>query len=352
MESKKNKTVCIIGVAGRTGAMFARELQPAARIIGVGREAEAKIVDSGNLAVSRGGGSPEALRLRVVPPPDFAAMVERDRPELIWFAVRNPVGAAVKFYYGQLKGRPDLPALVLSQNGLSAVKDAQAALREVLGHEADRVKIVRASLLNGIDLKPGESSSPKAMADQGRTSVISYKLPIKIGIGPAAGAEVAARDLADLLKVAGFTVQKFKDEPGMRAMENSKLFTNLIGMAAAARGMTVSEGFRDKKVFMEEVAMLREFILAVRKAKAGFAANFLGYPIEFLAAAMFLPDRALVVLRGVFERVVAAGRNRPKDMSEIDYYNGEVVRLGKLYGVATPMNESIVARAEARAQKF
>ena len=31
---------------------------------------------------------------------------------------------------------------------------------------------------------------------------------------------------------------------------------------------------------------------------------------------------------------------------EIDYYNGEVVRLGKAVGVATPVNEEIVRRAK------
>jgi hypothetical protein len=130
-------------------------------------------------------------------------------------------------------------------------------------------------------------------------------------------------------------------------MENSKLFTNLIGMAAAVNGMDAGQGLRDKKVFKEEVAALKEYVLAVKKSGGGFIDDFCGYPIKFLAGLMLCPVWLLLPWRGLLADIVAKGRNRPKDLSEIDYYNGEVVRLGKRVGAATPANEEIIAKAQA-----
>jgi len=213
-------------------------------------------------------------------------------------------------------------------------------LKEALGQEAGRVKIVRASLINGIDLKINNDG----------TSIISYKTPIKIAFGFLEGAD-KDDGLSAAFHGAGFKVQKFSGR-GVAEMENSKLFTNLIGMASAANGLSVSAGLRDKKVFKQEISMLKEYVLAAKAGGHGFAADFLGYPVKLLARMMLLPVSLLLPFRGVFEGIVAKGRNRPKDLSEIDYYNGEVVRLGKKYGIAVPVNESIVAKAKDISEKF
>ena len=314
--------------------MFARELQEAGNIIGLGMECETDMVNDGKMKVRRNGAQTETLSVEAVRSNDFPTLVEKKYPDFILLAVRNPVSEAVKFYYRQLQGRDKFPALVISQNGLSVIDDSRAALKEALGQDANKVSIIRVSLINGIDAK----------IENGAMTV-SYKLPIKLGLGVSEGLESAADDLAAIFKESGFKAQKFQGSDVFK-MENSKLFTNLIGMAAAVNGVTVSTGFQDKKIFKQEVAMLKEYVLAVKAGDSGFVGDFAGYPIKFLARIMLLPVSLLAPIRGIFERVVVKGRNRPKDLSEIDYYNGEAVKLGRKFKVATPVNEMIVAKAK------
>ncbi|MFA6375911.1 MAG: ketopantoate reductase C-terminal domain-containing protein [Candidatus Paceibacterota bacterium] len=326
------KTIYIIGVGGRTGVMFARELRDVAEIVGVGMGREIDAIGRQEIEVKRGAGGSEKFSVSAILPENFNANLKNYYPDFIWMAVRNPVSEAVEFYYRNFKGKEKLPALVFSQNGLSVVGDAKAGLVRALGQEAGKVRIIRVSLINGVD-----------MATNDGIATIAYKIPIKLGFGAADGQSVA--DLKEIFNAGKFKCQEFQGKDVLK-MENSKLFTNLIGMAAAADGLSVSAGLLDKKVFAKEAAMLKEFILAARASGSGFVDNLAGYPINFLAQLFLLPAEWLAPFRGIFERIVAKGRNRPKDLSEIDYYNGEVVKLGKRFGVATPVNEGIVAKAK------
>lgn len=345
METKK---LFIVGIGGRTGAMLAHELKDSCDIVGIGLDREIEMIRSGNFKLSRGGALPETLKARAFRSRDFSAAIKEKYPDFIWMATRNPVIETVKFYYRQLQGRESFPALILSQNGLSAIGDAAAALKEALGHDADRVRIIRVSLVNAIDAKIEERRSEQAAfaevtTSQSRTLSIEYKIPIKLGFGALDG-----RSSDDLKEIFGASHVKFQEFRGNRVfeMENSKLFMNLIGMAAAVNGMTVSGGLRDKKMFAQESAALKEYIAAVKKSGGGFASNLAGYPISLLAWILMLPTPLLVPFRNVFERVVSKGRNRSKDLSEIDYYNGEAVKLGARFCVPTPVNEKIVALAK------
>jgi len=329
--------ICIVGIGGRTGVMFARELQTAANVFGVGLAREVEMINNKRISVMRGGSAPEFFEVEAAGADEFAAFAGRIKPDFLWMAIKNPVADAVEYYYREFKHWDNLPALILSQNGLSAINDAREGLKKALGADADRVAIIRVSVINGVDL-----------AVKGGASVINYKLPIKLGFGPCITpreGQNKANELAAIFEKAALKAQRFSGGNVVK-MENSKLFTNLIGMAAASRGMGVSDGFRDKKIFKEEVAMLKEFVLAVKSGGLGFLPVFAGYPIGFLANLMLLPDFMLVPFRGIFERIVAKGRNRPKDMFEIDYYNGEAVKLGKKFGVATPENEMVMERAK------
>jgi ketopantoate reductase len=343
------KTIYIVGIGGRTGAMFCRELQGAAKIIGVGMEHEVGAINSGKIKIQRNGSQPETLKTEVVRAEDFAVAVSQNYPDFIWLAVKNPVAKAVESYYREFKGRENIPALVLSQNGLSAINDAKIGLRAALGQDADKVRIVRVSLINGVDLKM-----------DGGATIISYKLPVKLGFGILDGQN---SDFKNILRASHIRVQEFKGQDVLN-MENSKLFTNLIGMVSAIRGVSADQGLRDKKIFLQEVAMLKEFVLAasakgygvpraavakgygVPKAGGGFVDDFCGYPIKFLAQMMLWPLWLLLPLRGLLANIVAKGRNRPKDLSEIDYYNGEVVKLGKQFNIPTPVNEAVVTKAK------
>lgn len=325
------KTIYIVGIGGRTGAMFCRELQGAAKIIGVGMEYEVGAINSGKIKIQRNGNPPETLKTEVVRAEDFAVAVSQNYPDFIWLAVKNPVAKAVESYYREFKGRENIPALVLSQNGLLAINDAKIGFRAALGQDADKVRIVRVSLINGVDLKM-----------DGGATIISYKLPVKLGFGILDGQN---SDFKDILQASRIRAQEFKGQDVLN-MENSKLFTNLIGMVSAIRGVAADQGLRDKKIFKEEIAALGEYVRAVKKSGGGFVDDFCGYPIKFLAQMMLWPLWLLLPLRGLLADIVAKGRNRPKDLSEIDYYNGEVVKLGKQFNIPTPVNEAIVTKAK------
>ena len=337
------RTIYVVGAGGRTGMLFCRELQNAARMIGVAFPAEIENIKSGKAKIARGKNPPEIFTAELVPPEDFGAAIVRNAPDFLWLAARNPVDKITAFYYRHFANQQNFPALVLSQNGLSAVADAKKGLQEALGQDADKVAIVRVSLINGVDLN----------TDGDGTLTIGYKLPIKLGFGTAqtyiGDTDVsfsASLGLGKIFKKAGVGARQFRGKDVL-AMENAKLFLNLIGMAAAANGAGVAAGYRDKKIFKKEIAMLREFVSAANAVRGGFAGKLGGYPVKLLARLALLPVCLLAPWRGVLAGAIAKGRNRPKDLSEIDYYNGEVVRLGKKANVPTPVNEEIIAKARA-----
>lgn len=343
MIDDRTKTIYVVGAAGRTGMLFCRELQNAARMIGVAFSAEIENIKSGKAKIARGKNPPEIFTAELVPPEDFGAAIVRNAPDFLWLAARNPVDKITAFYYRHFANQQNFPALVLSQNGLSAVADAKKGLQEALGQDADKVAIVRVSLINGVDLN----------TDGDGTLTIGYKLPIKLGfgtvktyIGDTDVNSSASLGLGEIFEKAGIGARQFRGKDVL-AMENAKLFLNLIGMAAAANGADVAAGWRDKNIFKKEMAALREFVLAVNAARGGFAAKLGGYPVKLLARLALLPVCLLAPWRGILAGAVAKGRNRLKDLSEIDYYNGEVVRLGKKANVPTPVNEEIIAKARA-----
>ena len=343
MISDKMKTIYVVGAAGRTGMLFCRELQNAARMIGVAFPAEIENIKSGKAKIVRGKNLPEIFTAELVPPEDFGVAIVRNAPDFLWLAARNPVDKITAFYYRHFANQQNFPVLVLSQNGLSAAADAKKGLQEALGQDADKVAIVRVSLINGVDLN----------TDSDGTITIGYKLPIKLGfgmvktyIGDTYASSSASLGLGKIFKKAGVGARQFRGKD-VFAMENAKLFLNLIGMAAAANGAGVAAGYRDKKIFKKEMAALREFVSAVNAVRGGFADKLGGYPVKLLARLALLPVCLLAPWRGVLAGAIAKGRNRPKDLSEIDYYNGEVVRLGKKANVPTPANEEIIAKARA-----
>ena len=343
MIDDRTKTIYVVGAGGRTGMLFCRELQNAARMIGIAFPAEIENIKSGKAKIARGKNPPEIFAAELVPPEDFSFAAAKNPPDFLWLAARNPVDKITAFYYRHFANQQNFPALVLSQNGLSAAADAKKGLQEALGQDADKVAIVRVSLINGVDLN----------TDSDGTLTIDYKLPIKLGFGAAqtyiGDTDVnssASLGLGKIFKKAGVGARQFRGKDVL-AMENAKLFLNLIGMAAAANGAGVAAGYRDKKIFKKEMAALREFVLAVNAVRGGFAGKLGGYPVKLLARLALLPVCLLAPWRGILAGAIAKGRNRPKDLSEIDYYNGEVVRLGKKANVPTPANEEIIAKARA-----
>lgn len=337
--------IAIIGVGGRTGAMFAFELKKAVEVLGVGREKEIEIIQKKKLYIKREGYLPKLLEVKAIKDAEFPGGF---LPEIIFLTVKNPIRETVEYYCQKIKNDPNptrgrvkdekkLPVLVLSQNGLRAGKEAKSGLKKVLGERGDEVQIIRVSLFSPVEKKGLENKI-----------YISYSLPIRLSFGVFSG-QGETQKIAALFKEAGIEADEVPPAR-VRDMEFSKLLTNLIGMASASRGFSLEQGFADKETFEEEVRALKEYIKVVR-ASAGNFLDLARYPLRLLA---FLVEKTPLSVLTIFRKkiwaIVSRGRRGKEkgNLDEIDYYQGEVVRLGKETGIKTPVNEEILKRAKEK----
>jgi len=323
MEEKK---IVVIGVGGKTGTMFAFELQKAFPVLGVGKEVDK--IRKGQLLVKRKDERPQAFEGKIISPSQWP--VKDFFPEIIFLTTKNPVALVVKYYYQKIK--KGFPVLVLSQNGIGCVQETQAALRDILGKQAKNITLVRVNLLNPVDkIKTGDEST------------VTYSLPIRIVFSKVSGPD-ELEDLTYLFKRAGFEAQAFPSSK-VREMELSKLFLNLAGMASASRGLSIKQGFKKKEVFIEEMGALKEYVRVVKALGNDFL-NFSHYPVKLFTNLIdFLPIKILLPLRNYLAKVIAQGREgKPKDLSEIEYYNGAVVALAQKARMSAKINQKIVNR--------
>ena len=319
--------IAIIGVGGRTGTMFTFELRNSAEILGVGRKEEVQKVQEGKIYLQREKGETLRLRGKVIEEEEFN---EEINPDFIFLCVKNPVAPAVNFYYQRIKKEGKIPSLILSQNGISVVEEAKKELEKIFGEKAKEIKIIRVSLFNAIS---GEKIDDEVK--------ISYFLPIRLAFGKASG-EGEVKDLKEIFKRADIKTEELSSED-VKNMEFSKLFTNLVGMASAAKGLSIEKGFQDKETFKEEATVLREYIKVVKKSGGKFL-NLKHYPIKFLTFLInFLPLSFLTVFRKILAKTITKGRGGKEkgNIDEVDYYNGAVIKLGEKFQVETPVNQKI-----------
>ncbi len=327
MEKKK---IAIIGIGGRTGTMFAFELRNSNEILGIGREKEIELIKKGSLYVEKKGEKPEKFEEKVIQDIEFRDEI---KPDFIFLTTKNPVSLPIKYYYQEFEGKEKIPTLLISQNGIAAIAEAQEILKEIFGGNLEKIRLVRIILFNPID--KGETED---------RVFIKYSLPIRIAIAKVFGpGEI--KDIVEVFKKSNFELKLFSASQA-KNLEFSKLFLNLIGMAAASQGFSIEEGFKNKEIFKEEVEALKEYIKVI-KTSGGRFLNFPRYPVKILAILVsWLPVVFLSVLRNILAGLISEGRSgKPKDLDEIDYYNGAVVNLGKKIGVETPINEKIYQRA-------
>lgn len=320
----------IIGVGGRTGTMFASELKKSAEVLGTAKERDVKMIKDGKVFVEKEEEAVEQFKGRTIRDVDFG---KEAAPDAIILATKNPVSEPIKFYYRKFRGGQKIPPLLISQNGITASEEAIAAINEIFGkEEAKNIQIIRTILFNPVEKKEG-----------GDKTFIKYSLPIKIALAKISG-NGEIKDIVRMFKGAGFQVTEFPQKQADN-LEFSKLFLNLMGMAAAARGLSIKKGFKEKEVFREEVEALREYIRVV-KATGGRFLNFPSYPVNFLAFLFsLLPLTFLMLLRNFIAGLISQERGeKPKDLEEIDYYNGAVVNLGNRLQIETPINETIYRR--------
>jgi len=328
------KKIAIIGVGGRTGTMFAFELRKSTEILGVGRKEEVEKIKDGKIYLQRKNEKPVKFEEKVIADYEFN---EEINPDFIFLCVKNPIGPAVNYYYQKFKNRVKIPTLVLSQNGISAIEDAERELEKIFGKRAKEIRILRVSLFNPIS---GQKIDDKIS--------LSYFLPIRLAFAVASGSKEII-DIKEIFKKADIEAEEISPA-NIKNMEFSKLFTNLIGMASAVKGQTIEEGFSNDETFKEEIMSLKEYIKVVRKSGGKFL-NFKHYPIRLITFLInFLPTSVLKVFKKIFVKAITRGRGGKEkgNLDEIDYYNGMVARLGQKLGIETSINQKILNRASKK----
>jgi len=329
-----NSKIAVIGVGGRTGTMLAFEIgRKNKNIFGVAEARQLQLIKDKKLYIQRGENL-ELFREKVILPEDFG---KDSLPDIIFLTVKNPVGPTVKYYYQKMysiiKGKNEnLPTLILSQNGLSAGREAIIALKEIFGEEeAKKIQVIRMSLFNSVD--------KKEISDK---IYISYFLPIRLAFGVVSGSKETTQ-LRNIFKDSEIEAEEVSPK-NVQNMEFSKLFTNLIGVPSALKNLSIKEGFKDKEIFEEEIEVLKEYLKVVR-VSGGKILNFKKMPLKLLANLIsFCPLSILSLFRGKLANAISKGRGgKPKgNLDEIDYYNGEVVKLGKNLSMPTPANEKVL----------
>jgi ketopantoate reductase len=292
--------IAIVGYGGRTGTMLAYELEKSSKVLGIAQEKTIEYLRKNNLQVKKEN-SLNAFNGEVISDKHFT---ESQQPEILFLATRNPIKRTLLYYLKRCGKKK--PIIVLSQNGINALDSIQEIAKNY------HLRVVRMVLFNAIDRQGNK---------------ISYSEPLQVALSQAYGSK-GVNKVSFALEKADFQVDKFSKK-NAKNIEFSKLFLNLIGMASASRGLSIKTGFNNKEVFKEEIQSLREYIKVVKRSGGQFL-NFKPYPVRFLSRLVFLPLPLLTFFRNKLASFITKDRgNKPKDLGEIDYYNGGVVKLAQ-----------------------
>jgi hypothetical protein len=315
----------IVGM-GRTGSMFFQELKDFFEVVGISKMEDIEMIKKGKIWIKRNG-KEEVLKGNFISDSEFNHSFD-----FLFFAVKNPIGPVISFYFKRIKEKNlKIPAIFLSQNGIEAGEETISVLKEIFEKRAEEIPVFRILLFNPVDR---EAKNEKIL--------IFYSLPVKMAIAQISGPKI---DVSQVFKGKNFKIF-FVDQKNAKNMEFSKLFLNLIGMPSATYGLSINEGFSKKEIFKEEILALREYKRVVRLSGGKFL-NFPGYPIKFLSFLISFPIFLLSLFREILAEQIEKGRaGKKKDLDEIDYYNGAILKMAKELKVEVPVNLKILERVK------
>jgi 2-dehydropantoate 2-reductase len=321
--------VAVVGAGAVGGWLAARLHWAGASVVLVGRPRQVEVIRRAGLEVRQGR---QKQRYWI------AASERLDEvPDLLLLAVKTQdLAAACR---AVLPYRPRLAAVTL-QNGLRA--DAIAA--DLLGPELVVGGVVVCAATH---LEPGK---------------LSVEVPGWLVLGaPAGQSSQRARQVAGLL---GAAVPTYLSD-NLAGARWAKLIANLNNALSAATGLPLAAIARDRTARLLPVYVMREGHRVARAAGVRFDHHLYGLGaggprLAMVALLQRLVSGSLATLpplvgggllaaaaHGPLGRLELRGstwqslaRGRP---TEIDYLNGEIVRLGRAVGVPTPFNGRLVA---------
>jgi len=135
----------------------------------------------------------------------------------------------------------------------------------------------------------------------------------------------------------------------IRGMKWLKLFLNLNNCLPALTGKSMQETFSHLDICKLSIRLLNEALQVVGQAEVGLKSlpdfpidrlrGLTGMPLE-KASEIFSQTMTNLSKEPLYGSILQSiKRGKP---SEIDYFNGEIVRLGGRIGVAAPLNEKLV----------
>ncbi len=135
----------------------------------------------------------------------------------------------------------------------------------------------------------------------------------------------------------------------VREMKWLKLFLNLNNCLPALVGKSMQETFSDLETCKLSIRLLYEALMVVDKAEIKLK-SLPDFPVERVRA---LTEMSLEEASKIFSKIMTNLSETPlygsilqsikrKRPSEIDYFNGEIVSLGKKLGLSAPLNKKVV----------
>jgi len=316
----------IIGVGGAVGSAFAFEFQKSGHeVFGIDQEREIQKIKEKKFILSPFSKEKKILKLKAFSIEEKEVLENIKNCDLLFFAIPRPLKKSLFFYFQKLsQEKKEIPFLFFIQNGLD-VKEEVLEVFDLFFEKKEREKIIRAILLN-----------PFLKEVKEEKIIIKYSLPFKILIA-------IEREKRDFFRSFGpnFSFYFFSKKEE-KNLEYSKLFLNLFGMASAVYGFSLREGLLKKEILEKEILALKEYLLVVQKNK-GKILNLPDYPLKIFSFFIsFFPLKFFYFLRRMILFFVLKKREyREKSLREIDFYNGEVVRLAKRLKIETRTNEEI-----------
>jgi 2-dehydropantoate 2-reductase len=169
------------------------------------------------------------------------------------------------------------------------------------------------------------------------------------GLGGGLSFARGAAALADSLRNAGFAVTEHAD---IASIQWTKLLVNLNNAVSALSDVPTREMLASRSYRRVIAALITEGVATLRTAGIR-PAPLRGLPVALMPRILRLPDAlAHIVLRAQIRADPHARSSMWEDLTrrrstEVDFLNGEIVRLGADAGVSVPLNSRMVELVHA-----
>ena len=247
-----------------------------------------------------------------------------------------------------------------------ALADSDAVLVTVKSMATEDAARPLASILKRrttiVSLQNGVSNAPRLRAVLPEHDVLAGMVPFNVARtgpghfhngtdGPLAierrgGIE---KPIAAALRDAKFDVETRSDIEGVQW---SKLVVNLNNAVNALAGVPIRAQLADRKYRLVMAACVREALAATRAA--GIVLARVGKMIPSLAPIVLsLPNAIFFTVARTMVKVDPQAKSSMLDdlerkrVTEVDYLNGEIVRLADAHGVSAPANRAVVLLVKA-----